>query len=455
MESRAPGASWYALLILVLVYMVGITDRQILSIMIVPIQKDLSLTDVQISLLQGFAFATLYSTVGLLAGWAIDRFDRRFVYLISVIFWSVSCGLCGMATGFWSLFAARVGVGVGESTMTPGGYSLISDMFPKRQLSLALSIYTMGANVGVGLSFVLGGSIAAIVAAYGPVDLPIVGQVRTWQLTFIILGLLGIAVAPALLTFREPKRRGAQSTAAGLIAPAIRHFKQQPKAYSAHFLGFGLNNAIGFIVLGWTPAFLMRQYDWTQGEVGLRIGLAIGVAGALGPLCFGVLASRLSHRGPSDFHLRVPILMAPLAVLLAAGSLLTRSPALWLVAMAGIYFVTSASLVSGSAALQLMTPNQLRGRMVAVFLAVSAILGGGFGPLAVAVVTEKVLGNQQEVGTSMAVTIGLFALMQAAILRVGLSSYRSALASNEVGEQSEPDAKVENELQAKISATDL
>jgi MFS family permease len=396
----APLRSWAALAILVMVYMIGFTDRQILSILIVPVQRDLELTDVQISLLQGFAFASLFCTIGLFAGWAIDRFDRRLVTLVSVLFWSLSCGTCGLAVGFWSLFGARVGVGIGEGTMTPGGYSLISDLFPRHQLSLALSIYTMGANIGVGMSYLVGGSIATLAAQYGPFVFPLVGEVQAWRLTFVLLGLVGILLAPLALVFREPARRDTRAVDPGLIMPAITYATRRAALFATHFVGFGLGNAIGIIVLSWSPAYLMRVHHWSQGWTGLMLGLSVATAGVLGPLTYAQLAGRLARRGKDDFHFELPAFAALAIVFLATLSLAAPSPFVWLATIAGIYFCTSGDLVFGASALQIITPNRLRGRMVAVFGASSTVLGMGIGPFVVAYVTEHVLGDRNAVGTS-------------------------------------------------------
>jgi MFS family permease len=427
---NAPLMSWYALGIMVLVYMIGLTDRQILAILITPVQQDLDLTDVQIGLLQGFAFALLFCTMGLVAGWAVDRFDRRIVTMISVIFWSISCGLCGAANGFWGLFAARVGVGIGEGTMTPGGYSLISDLFPKRQLSLALSIYTMGANLGMGLSFILGGAISAMAVQYGPIVLPLLGDVKAWQFTFILLAAIGLVIAPLMATFREPQRRNAAPIEPGFFKPLIASIREKPAAYSSLLIAFPISNAIGMALLSWGPAFLMRHHNWTQAKAGLTLGLLVALAGITGPLVHGLLASRLEAKGYVDAHLKIPFISSFAIIALGIVSLLMLdSSVVWLACMAGIYFITSGNVVCGSSALQIITPNRLRGRMVAIYGATSTIIGGGFGPLVVAYVTEHVLGSQKLVGTSLGIVIALFAVPQLLLLARGLQGYRQALGS--------------------------
>jgi MFS family permease len=427
---RAPLASWYALAIMVLVYMIGLTDRQILAILITPVQQDLHLTDVQIGLLQGFAFALLFCTMGLVAGWAIDRFDRRIVTTLSVIFWSIACGLCGLATGFWGLFAARVGVGIGEGTMTPGGYSLISDLFPKRQLSLAISIYTMGANLGMGMSFILGGAISAMALQYGPIDLPLFGVVKAWQFTFILLGAIGIVIAPLMLTFREPPRRNIAVVEPGFFAPLIATIKARPAVYTSLLVAFPISNAIGMALLSWGPAFLMRHHQWTQAEAGLTLGLLVAAAGISGPLIHGALTSRLEAKGMSDIQLKLPFFTTFAIAGFGTISLVALDSVwIWLACMAGVYFITSGNVVCGSAALQVITANRLRGRMVALYGATSTIIGGGLGPLLVALVTEKVLGSQLLVGTSLAMVIAAFAIPQLLLLRRGLPEYREVIKS--------------------------
>jgi MFS family permease len=423
---KASGAAWYALAVLTATYMLGNADRQVLAMMIVPVQRDLHLTDVEFSLVQGLAFALFFSTGGLVAGWAIDRFSRRMVTMASLAGWSAFTGLSAAATGFWSLFAARCGVGMGESTMLPGGYSLIADLFPKRLLGMALGIYTMGANVGLALSFILGSGIAAAMSSTSGVSLPLIGTVHAWQVTFLLLGAVGLLFAPLFLTFRDPPRREQLSSGVGLFKPALIFLGARARLFSSHFLAFGISNAVGLVVLTWSPAILQRRFGWDQGRAGLALGLVVGSAGTIGPLVVGLIARRLDRAGKRYFHFAAPMIFAAAIIGFASLSIAAASAWVWLAALFGIYFMTAATLIYGSAALQLVTPNELRGRMVALYVAAGGIIGAALGPLLVALITEHVLHDQKAVGTSMGIVVIAFGAIMLAALQWGLPRYRVA-----------------------------
>lgn len=422
-----PVVRWYAVIVLLIMYMLSFTDRQILALMIVPLQKDLGLTDVQLSLLQGMAFALLYATAGLFVGWAIDRFSRRILIMVSVMFWSLSCAVCGLANGFWSLFAGRVGVGIGEATLIPGAYSMLSDLFPKGQLSLAIGVFTMGANLGIAVSFTLGGLIVGLLAGAESVAVPIVGSLRTWQLTFIAVGLPGLVLALLMLTLPEPIRRGRQAMSEAFLPPLLKLFGQRPKLFTCHFIGFSLNIVIGYVVLVWSPALLARKFGWEPAAIGPWLGLFVGGGGMLGPIVSGAVADALYRRGMIDVHFRLQMVYSGLTVLIAALALTTASPWIFLSAVGAIYFISAATVPHAGVSLQLVTPNELRGRITAVYGMISTLMGLGLGPLVVALITEHVLHDRAAVGLSMAIVISGAAALHVLFMALGVKTYRKAV----------------------------
>ncbi|MCI0489999.1 MAG: MFS transporter, partial [Blastocatellia bacterium] len=206
-ESKASEPSlryaWYVVIILMVCYTLSFIDRQILSLLVKPIQRDLGINDTEMGLLQGAAFGIFYTLLGLPMGWLADRISRRNLIAVGVFFWSLTTALCAVAKSFGSLFFARMGVGVGEATLAPSAFSMISDYFPKERLGTALSVYAMGIFIGSGLANIVGGTVVGSVVDMPAVDLPVIGTIASWRLTFLIVGLPGILVGLLLYSARH------------------------------------------------------------------------------------------------------------------------------------------------------------------------------------------------------------------------------------------------------------
>ncbi|TAE09427.1 MAG: MFS transporter, partial [Bacteroidetes bacterium] len=200
--------AWWVVGILTIAYIFSFIDRVILSLLVEPIKRDLHLTDVQISYLMGLSFALFYTVLGIPFGWLADRANRKWIITFGIFMWSMLTAGCGLVRNFWQFFFMRAGVGVGEATLSPSAYSMISDYFPKDQLSRALSVYGMGIYIGSGLSMVAGSSILLLVGDAPTVEIPFFGEIFSWQLVFFYVGLPGVLVAILMATVREPRRQG-------------------------------------------------------------------------------------------------------------------------------------------------------------------------------------------------------------------------------------------------------
>src|SRR5262249_34009122 len=199
--------AWYVVIVLMVCYTLSFIDRQILSLMVEPIKHDLGISDTRIGALQGPAFAVFYTLMGLPMGRIADRYSRRNLIAVGVFFWSLMTALCAIARSFWSLFFARMGVGVGEATLGPSAFSLITDYFRKDRLGTAMSIYSMGIFFGAGLGVIVVGTVVSAVTTQPEVSLPLFGTIASWRLTFLIVGLPGILIGLLVYTVHEPLRR--------------------------------------------------------------------------------------------------------------------------------------------------------------------------------------------------------------------------------------------------------
>ena len=429
-----PGYAWYVVGVLTLAYIFSFIDRQILSLMVGPIQQDLGIGDKQMSLLMGLSFAVFYTLFGIPLGRLADTRSRRVIISVGIAFWSIMTAGCGLAKTFWQLAVARMGVGVGEASLSPSAYSLISDYFRPERRSTAMSVYSMGIYIGSGLAFILGGLVTQLAAGHQNPVLPVIGVVRSWQLVFFIVGVPGLLVALLLLTVREPMRRGAHRAKDGsAIAPAAslpavwRYVNDNRATFVCLNIGTGLVALYGYGATSWVPTLFIRRYGWTQGQTGLVYGLIVGVFGTLGIVSAGRLADWLRQRGHADANLRVAFLGSALG--LPFVLLFPLAPtALWaaMLLVPVVLFLSSPFGVA-PAAIQEMMPNTMRAQATAFYLFVINLIGIGLGPTIVATLTEDVFRDKKDVHLSLLV-VGVVAFAAAALLLwVGLTPYRRSL----------------------------
>ena len=267
-DSPSNRYSWYVVGVLLLAYTVAFVDRQILSLLVQPIRRDLGISDTQIGLLAGFAFALFYSMLGVPIAKLADRSSRRAIISIGVALWSLMTALCGLSKNYFQLFLARVGVGVGEATLSPAAYSMMADYFPPHKLGKAISVYAMGLYGGAGLAMLAGSAVVSMVSTAGPVELPLIGTVFAWQLTFFVVALPGLLVLAFMATVKEPARRNA--TGALALKPravplreVFNFMRDNRKIIIGHFGGFLALGTVISAYLVWTPEFLRRSHDFS------------------------------------------------------------------------------------------------------------------------------------------------------------------------------------------------
>src|SRR5579863_1580570 len=200
---------WYLVVVLAAIYVLNYIDRGALNLIVNPIKEDLRISDLQISLLIGLSFATLYSLLSIPAGYLADRMSRRLFLGGALFFWSCMASLSGLAGNYWQLFAGRVGLGVGEAVLPPTAYSMLRDGVRVEHRARAFSIYHLGTGIGTALGALIGGSLFAIGFAGGFVGVPILGTLKPWQLVIVVPGIAGIFISFLMATVREP-RRGAE-----------------------------------------------------------------------------------------------------------------------------------------------------------------------------------------------------------------------------------------------------
>jgi MFS family permease len=269
------------------------------SLKLPPEQGGLGLSDADIGVLQGPGFVLFYAVVGILIGRLADRYSRRGIIATGIAGWSLMTVACGLARDFNQLLGARVGVGIGQSALSPAAYSMIADLFPRDRLGRALGVYQAGGLVGTGLAFLVGGLVIRAVSTSAGITLPVVGTVAGWQFAFIAVGLPGFLVALLLATVPEPLRRSAGAAAGGSGA-VLAYLGSRLRVYGLHYAGFALLAMPYTIIAAWSPVLFQRVHGYTPPEAGLALGAILAVASPLGVLTGGFLADRLQQRGARD-----------------------------------------------------------------------------------------------------------------------------------------------------------
>ena len=431
----APKQGYYVLAVLILAYIVSYIDRTMLTLLVDPIRATLQISDFQISLLHGFAFAIFYTVLGLPMGRIADRYNRRNLIIGGILFWSIATALCGFARNFWQMFAARVSVGVGEATLSPSAYSLLSDYFPPERRSRVLSIYTSGIYLGAGIATFGGGALIAFVPG---LHIPGFGYHEPWQIIFLIIGMLGLPVGIALLTVREPQRRGVQATLApGVdavripLAVILTYMWQRRRVYAMLILGISCYAMMTNGLKGWIPTFLQRTYGWSPADVGVQFGLVLLVFGTLGTAWGGFGAVWLQKRGYADANMRLSIIAALLILPFAIAAPLMPTGQLSLALYAIVILLAGVPFGVSAAAIQQITPNRMRGQVSAVYLFWLNLAGIGTGPIVVAFFTDYVFHSDQALGYSLACLAAVTVPLSALFFCAGLRPFRSTLAQGE------------------------
>ncbi len=435
-----PAVGWYATIMLGFLYWMSLLDRFIISLLIDPIKADLGLTDVQFGLLQGIAFLVSFTTFGFVFGALADRKDRRRLIFIGVTVWSLASAACGLAQNFWHLLVARLGLGAGEASLNPCASSMISDLFPRDKVTSAMAVYSIGATVGSGTALMLGGTIIFWVASFGDIVLPVIGPVAHWQMVFFIVGLPGLLFALVVFTFPEPIRRDRTSEAPAsgswlqAYAGLFRFMKKHVRFFLAHYSGFTLAAGVVNGCIVWYPVHMSRAFDWSEGDIGLYLGMALMVAGITGKLTSGRIVDTMYTRGYRDAQLRW--YAGCLLVAAPIGIIATTNGNPWLfIALIGLFSALVTPMhACAMSSLNLVTPNQLRGTGVAVYTTIAGLLGGSLGTLLVPVMAQLYPEADSGIGMGMATLIGLSCPAGALALATGFRAMRKAMALEEGGE---------------------
>jgi len=429
--------AWFAVYALMFVYVISLIDRQILTLLVQPIQRDLSLNDTQISLLIGFAFAIFFTAMGLPIARLADRWNRRNIVAIGMVVWSVMTAACGLSHNFWQLFLARVGVGAGEAALNPSAYSMISDYFPPEKLGRAMAVYVTGLYIGAGLAMIIGSTIIGALTNIEAVHVPLLGEVRSWQITFLVVGLPGLLIALLFYLFvKEPARRGIQQRwQSEQEVIADQHslkalggfFSLNSKTLWLIFISFAGAGITAIGLMAWTPEFIRRTHGWPIAQAGLVYGVCLLLGGGGGALAGGWISDTLTKAGYRDAPLRTSLFAFVAVIPCVLVMTLTSSP--WLsVAMLGLAtFAIAVPQALSPVAIQLITPNQFRAQITALYLFFANFIVIGLGPTAVALLTDYVYRDSGALRYSLATSSAVSMILAIVLCALCLKPYRASL----------------------------
>lgn len=391
------------LALLVLVYTFNFIDRQIVGILAVPIKADLGLTDTQLGLMGGLAFALFYTSLGIPIAMIADRTSRTWVMTIALTVWSAMTALCGLAQTFWQIFAARLGVGVGEAGGVAPAYSLIADLYPPRQRARALGMYSFGIPIGSALGIVFGGAIATAV---------------DWRTAFFAVGLAGIVLAPIFrLAVKEPERGRfeagppAQPVPIGRVLPILL---KKPSFWGLS-LGAACSSMMGYGLFFWLPSFFVRSYEITLLDASLIYGAILLAGGIAGIWAGGWAADRFGAKARRYYALIPAAAFAATVPFFVAGIL---SPSLGVAAVVLLVPTALGLAWLGPilSAIQHLVPSTMRATASAVFLFVNNLVGIGLGTLAIGAISDTLTAAYGPDGLRYAVLAGTAFYIAAATL---------------------------------------
>jgi MFS family permease len=373
----------YVLVVLVIVYTFNFIDRQIVGILAIPIKAELRLSDSQLGLMGGLAFALFYTLLGIPIARLADRVSRTWIMTVALALWSLMTAMCGLTQNFAQLFLARVGVGVGEAGGVAPAYSLICDYFPAKERARALSVYSFGIPIGAAVGIVLGGYITSLMS---------------WRMAFFIVGLAGLLITPLLkFTVREPKRgaldppRVDADRAAAVAAPTLLEVIAV-LARKGSFWGLSLGAAsasmMGYGLFFWAPSFLVRSFHLSLLHASLSFGALVLVGGLIGIWFGGALTDRYGEKRRSMYAFIPAIAFVATVPFYVAGVLSTT---LW-ISFAVLLVPTALGLVwlgPVLAAVQHLVPSNMRATASALFLFINNLIGIGLGTALIGIVSDS------------------------------------------------------------------
>ncbi len=420
------GYAWYVMVVLIIAYTFAIVDRSIISLLVQPIKADLGVTDAQIGLLQGLAFAICYTTFGLALGFVTDRTNRALLLALSIFVWSAATIACGFAKDFQWLFISRIFVGLGEAGVLPVAGSLIADYLPPARRAKAYGVFLLGGTGGTMFGSLIGGHAVAlsdIVRSFSPA---FVDTLHDWQIVFLIVGVPGLAVSALFaLSVREPERREKTQAGGMTLAPLIAHLRINWVAYTTLLASCSLNVLCIYAQITWAATFILRVYKWTPEEVGNFLVLP-SIVGATSAFTVGWMMARWIAKGRQDAPMIAALVHGFVSMII--GPLVYSAPSSNLMIPAYLLMATTSNWSTSAALMGVshITPNQLRGQLTAFYTLLSGLISLSAGTYAVGVLSDNVYTGPTGLRWSLVTVYILAGGLSVLLVTLGRPAYRAA-----------------------------
>jgi MFS family permease len=413
-----------ATILLALASMGSQFDRTVVNLMVAPLKATFSLDDTHFAMLQGLAFGTFYVVACVPIGALADRYQRRLIIAAGIGLFSLFAVGSGLARSYLQLFLTRVGVAVGEATLTPAALSMLADLYPPERLSRPVSAFLMSAPVGQGLAFMAGGGLLQWLTTASALSLGPLSHLAPWQSAFIIVGAPVMLLVPLFLLQREPARRGPGGVQPLSVPEVIAVVRIRVRALAPMFAGFAMVNLVSYTFFIWTPTFLQRTYGWNTAEAGIAFGLIVLLCGTGGVFFAGWLSDRLTRSGRLDAQLRVAAFGFVGCGIFGALAPLMPSAGAALALLVPAIFLSMMPYPCAGTAIQLIVPNRARAQVTALYVTLTTLIGLVVGPLVVGLMTDHVFHDPAQIRYSLAIVVGLAAPTMFVLLLSAFRPYR-------------------------------
>ncbi len=410
--------AWYGLICLLLCYFMFYVDRNILTLLVAPVRRDLAINDTQMGILQGISFSLFYGVMGIPFGWAADRLSRRNLLIFGIAIWGCCTIASGFTTTFTQLVITRMGLGLGEAALLPAAYSLISDYFPKERRGRAVGAFGIGGFGGIGLSYIIGGAVLASFRGVDTVALPLVGETSLWHAAFIVVGLGTLVLALLVSTVREAPRLAEVTETRGGEA-RVTFLQHLRKHWVSFCVVVGAYCCVGIVAIGWfawLPSYFIREFKMAPPVVGFEVGWVTTISGVLGAVAGGYIADYFTRRGFKGGKMPTLVILFLCWIPAALGIWLFDNPTVSLCCVFLFTFADGIGLQQYANVVQEMFPAHLRARSIAAWIVCMNFLAYGTGPLIYGLATDFVFHGD----TGLRYALGIVSLPVIA-LGLGLS----------------------------------
>lgn len=429
--SASQRRAWYVVLLLMSAQIFSYIDRFLPSLMLAPIKADLDLTDFELGLMLGPAFGLFYVFIGVPIGWLADRYSRRALLATGITIWCSMTAAAGFARSYIPLLITRFGVGLGEATVAPCSVSLISDYFDRDRRPPAISLFMAGTFLGAGCAFLLGGPVVHWISGLTPWVIPGFGEMRFWQMAFLIVGLPGFALAGLMFTIREPRRTEqvkrelqADDTGHASTRATLVYMRKRWRAFGTLFVGSATVVTMGSLVF-WNVALFDRTWGWEVREVGIATGVLFLTGGAIGTLMGVRLSNKWIAEGRRDATMRALWIGLLLAVPGFALYPVMPSAPLAIGSLLIAFIGQACAAAAGPVSLTYIAPGQVRSQAIAIYYLIIGVFGQLIGPPPVGLMTD-LFGDPGKLRYAMTIEAAVVGTTGIVLVWLGMNRYRSA-----------------------------